>query len=271
MDRTGHSIVSGMVKINVVIEGEGPAVLLLHGFPDSARLWRNQIPALSAAGYRVIAPDLRGFGESDAPEGKGHYDLDTIVRDIEVVLNETRTDRCALVGHDWGAIAGWAFAIAHPERVERYAALSVGHPRAYRQAGLEQMLRAWYAVTFQVPGLTERLAPANDWSLLRRLARNHPETEYWIADMARPGRLTAGLNWYRANLRRMLAADFAAVSVPVLGIWSTGDLFLTERQMTGSAAWVEALWRYERIEGTSHWIPLDAPQRLNELLLDFLK
>lgn len=257
------------VKLSVVIEGKGPEVVLLHGFPDSSYLWRNQIPALVAAGYRVIAPDLRGFGDSDAPVGKKHYTIDTIVQDIVDVLDHTGTDRCCVVGHDWGAIVGWAFAISHPERVEKYVALSVGHPRAYSKAGLKQKLRAWYAVSFQFSGIAEIATKAHDWFVMRRLTNNHPEVERWIKDLSRPGRLTAGMNWYRANLSRMLFGDFPKVKVPVMGIWSTGDRYLTEKQMKNSADYVDAPWRYERIEGSSHWIPLDAPKRLNELLVEY--
>jgi len=271
MSLKGQTIAAGGVKLNVVVEGKGPDVMLLHGFPDSASLWRNQIPVLEDAGYRVIVPDLRGFGESDAPVGKKNYTIDTIVKDVESVMDQTGTKKCWLVGHDWGAIIGWAFATSHPDRVERYVAISVGHPRAYSKAGIEQKLRAWYAVSFQFTGIAERVTRAHDWFIMRRLTNNHPECKRWIEDMSRPGRLTAGMNWYRANLVRMLAGDFPNVKVPVLGIWSTGDIYLTERQMKDSAAYVDATWRYERIEGSSHWIPLDVPQRLNELLLDYLK
>jgi len=271
MSFKGQTITVDDVKLNVVVEGKGPDVVLLHGFPDSASLWRNQIPALVDAGYRVIVPDLRGFGDSDAPVGKKHYTIDTIIKDLKAAMDQIGAKRFCLVGHDWGAIIGWAFVISHGERVERYVAISVGHPRAYSKAGIEQKLRAWYAVSFQFTGIAERFARANDWFFMRRLTNNHPECKQWIEDMSRPGRLTAGMNWYRANLVRMLVGDFPIVKVPVMGIWSTGDRYLTEKQMANSIVYVDAPWRYERIEGSSHWIPLDAPQRLNELLLDYLK
>lgn len=269
MSLKGQTIAAGGVKLNVAVEGKGPDVMLLHGFPDSASLWRNQIPALVDAGYRVIAPDLRGFGDSDAPVGRKHYTIDTIVQDVEAVMDRTGIKSCCLVGHDWGAIIGWAFAISRPERVERYVALSVGHPRSYSRAGIEQKLRAWYAVSFQFKGIAEKVTKARDWFIMRRFTNNHPECERWIEDMSRPGRLTAGMNWYRANLVRMLVGDFPNVKVPVMGIWSSGDRYLTERQMTDSAAYVEAPWRYERIEESSHWIPLDAPRELNEVLMEY--
>jgi pimeloyl-ACP methyl ester carboxylesterase len=271
MSLKGQNIRVNGVNLNVVIEGKGPVVILLHGFPDSAYLWRNQILPLSGEGYRVIAPDLRGFGDSDAPEGKGHYLVDTIVRDVTALVDRLGVGRAIVTGHDWGSVIGWTLSVRHPELVDRYIALSVGHPQAYKKADPMQMLRAWYTAVFQIPGLAEKTMPANDWFIMRRITRNHPETRHWIEDLSRPGRITAGLNWYRANMARMLLTNLPPAKVPVLGIWSAGDIFLTEAQMRGSAKYVDAPWRYERIEDSSHWIPLDAPGRLNRILLEYFK
>ncbi len=259
------------LRFNVVIAGDGPDVILLHGFPDSALLWRSQIPALVNAGFRVVAPDLRGCGGSDAPEAKADYTMDRLVRDVTGLMDLLGIGRAAMVGHDWGAILGWFVAMEHPERLDRYVALSVGHPAAYRRAGTEQMLRSWYAASFQVPVLPEIAARSFNWLFMRTLTRNHPEMGNWISDKSREGRLTAGMNWYRANFTRMLFGRVAPVRVPVLGMWSDGDIYLTERQMKLSTLYVDAPWRYERIGNSSHWIPLDAPARLNALLLDFLR
>jgi len=124
------------VELNVRVSGEGPAVLLLHGFPDSGDLWRDVTPLLVAAGYRVLAPDLRGFGESDAPVGRRHYAIDRIVADV-VALLDTLGDAqpVHVVGHDWGAAVAWRLAIAHPQRVRSSVVISVGHPHEYVHAG----------------------------------------------------------------------------------------------------------------------------------------
>jgi pimeloyl-ACP methyl ester carboxylesterase len=259
------------IKLNVIIEGNGPEVILLHGFPDSAYLWRNQIPELVKAGYRVIAPDLRGCGDSDAPEGKTNYTIDTLIKDVTGLMDHLGIKCAPVVGHDWGAILGWFLAIEHPDRVDRYVALSVGHPTAYKKGGIEQKLRSWYAAAFQFPAIPEILTRSFNWLLMRVLTQNHPEMVHWIEDKSRPGRLTAGMNWYRANFTRMLFGNAGHVEVPVFGIWSTGDIYLTERQMKMSTLYVDAPWRYERIENSSHWIPLDAPERLNKLLIEYLK
>ena len=269
MSRKGQMIETNGIRLNVMVYGNGPDVILLHGFPDSADLWRNQIPALVEAGYRVIAPDLRGSGNSDAPEGKSNYTLDKLIKDVSGLMDHLGVKRARVVGHDWGAILGWFFAIEHPEHVDRYVALSVGHPTAYQKAGIAQKLRSWYAFTYQPPVVPELLSTSFNWRLTRVLTRNHSEMDRWIEDKSRPGRLTAAINWYRANLKALLFGSTPHAKVPVFGIWSSGDIYLTERQMTMSEKYVDAPWRYERIEHSSHWIPLDAPDRLNALLLEY--
>ena len=135
----GHYRVNG-VRLHAAVAGEGPPVLLVHGFPDDHAVWRKQIPALAAAGYKVIAPDMRGCGESEAPVDVSSYRIDVLIDDLVGLLDTLGIERVRLVAHDWGAVIGWAFAIRHPERVERYAALSVGHPSAYARGPLEQKL-----------------------------------------------------------------------------------------------------------------------------------
>jgi pimeloyl-ACP methyl ester carboxylesterase len=178
-------------------------------------------------------------------------------------------ERAPVIGHDWGATAGWVLAGNYPERVKCYVALSVGHPKAYR-SNIEQLLRGWYTVLFQIPYVAEKSIKAFDWLLLRKLTNNHSEVDHWIEDMSREDRLSLALNWYRANEVHMLFGDFPRIKVPVLGIWGAGDIFLSETAMLLSARYVDAPWRYERIEGSGHWIPLDAPERLNYILIDYL-
>jgi len=271
MSLQGRTMEINGLNLNVVVEGEGEPVLLLHGFPDSNYLWRGVIPRLTKAGYRVIAPDQRGFGMSDAPEGKENYDMELIAKDAVALLDALNIAKAELVAHDWGAMIGWLLAGTYPERFESYTAISVGHPKAYLSAGLEQKKKGWYVLFFQLSGIAERIFMAKNWSLFRKTVHDHPEMDHWIKDLSRPGRLTAGMNWYRANLSKLWKAEFPRVKIPVFGIWSTGDVALTEDQMIGSAAFVDAPWRYERFEGVSHWIPVDVPDKLSDLLLDFFK
>ncbi len=260
------------VELAVRDEGAGPPVLLLHGFPDSSGLWRHQIPALTDAGLRVVAPDLRGFGESEKPPEVGAYRVGRSVADMVALLDALEIDRVRVVGHDWGASVAWALASFVPDRVERLVVMSVGHPRTPRT--FEQRRLAWYVLLFQFTGVAEELLTRDDWKLARQWAASHPDLEARVAALSEPGALTAALGWYRANLHpaRELdpPRDVPPVQAPVLGLWSDGDEFLTEAGMARSGEHVAGPWRYERIEGASHWMQLDATDRVNALLLEFL-
>jgi len=261
------------VKLRVRDSGTGEPVVLLHGWPDTAELWRYQTPALEAGGYRVIAPDLRGFGESSRPVDVAAYTAPRMVGDVLGVLDRLAVERAHLVGHDWGAAIAWMTAALAPERVATLTALSVGHPAAFRGAGWGQRAKSWYMLLFQFRGIAERWLSDADFRNLREWSR-HPDIEEVVARLADPGALTASLNLYRAILSpESLVAEptkLPPVPVPTMGVWSAGDLALTEEQMTGSTAYVTGPWRYERLEGIGHWMPLEAPEAVNALLLDFL-
>jgi pimeloyl-ACP methyl ester carboxylesterase len=259
------------VELNVIVEGEGPDVLLVHGFPDDHTVWRRQIPALVAAGYRVIAPDTRGCGASEMAPKVGDYSIDQLVLDLIGVLDALGIQKVRLVGHDWGAVQGWFLALRHPERVEHYVALSVGHPTAYARGGLEQKLRGYYTILIQFRGLIEFLVTRFDWLLFRLFYRYPEEAPDTMARLSRPGRLSAGCNYYRANLSLLFPRRLPPVTVPVTGIWSDGDCYLTERQMLASEKFCDAGWTYHRLEGCNHWLQLDAPEAFNPLLLAALR
>lgn len=261
------------ITLNVVVEGDGDPVLLLHGFPDSSRLWRNQIPALVGAGYRTIAPDLRGFGDSDRPEGVENYSILNVLGDLNALCDELGIERAHVVGHDWGAGAAWGFASIFPDRTRTLTAISVGHPTSFRGAGPEQVMASWYMFLFQFEGVAEELLSRNDWEFMRAWTKETGDFDHYVQDLSRPGALTAGLNWYRANARPESwvgePLELPPITAPVMGLWSSGDFALTEHQMVESEKFVQGPWRYERIENASHWIPLDAPDQLSDLLLDF--
>src|SRR5690242_17650743 len=186
------TVTANGLSFHVVDEGTGEPVLLLHGFPDSSALWRHQVPALVDTGHRVIAPDLRGFGASDRPEGAVQYAMPTLVGDVVGILDALGADRVDLVGHDWGAGIGWALPSLAPQRVRRYAALSVGHPAHYF-ADLRQREMSWYMLLFLHEGVAEELLRRDDWALLRTLLRDPVDIERYVADLGRPGALTAAL------------------------------------------------------------------------------
>lgn len=264
-----ETIQANGISLHVASAGSGPVILLLHGFPDTHAVWHKQFAALIDAGYRVVAPDLRGYGASEATAGKSGYCLDVLRADIVSLLDAMQIERVYLVGHDWGAAIGWQLCIHAPERVERFAALSVGHPRAYARAGLGQLLKAWYAVLFLIPVLSEKLLLAGNLLILRLYAADASQLSEWRANLFRPGRATAALNFYRANTR-LPGSGRRPFLTPVLGVWSEGDPALTERQMRDSANCVQGEFRYVRIDGAvGHWLQLKEAEQVNALLIEF--
>lgn len=261
------------VGIEFDVFGTGTPVLLLHGFPDSARLWRNQVPALVDAGFQAIVPDLRGYGRSDKPTEVGEYALPTMAQDVFGILSTLGLRRAHLVGHDWGAALAWVFATFAPEYVDHLAVLSVGHPGSFASVGIPQMRKSWYMFFFQFEGIAEQWLTANGWANARALM-DHPDQNAVVAELEASNGLTPALNWYRANVPPRAWIDalpaLPPVQAPAMGIWSTGDVALTEAQMTGTEAFVSGPWRYERLEGPGHWMQLEAPDEVNRLLLDFL-
>ena len=249
------------LRFNVLVEGQGPDVLLVHGFPDSNSVWRNQIPALVDAGYRVIAPDLRGFGQSDAPRERDDYKIDEFVEDLvgdpRFARSAHRAPRRARLG------SGSRLADVHQAR-RSYRPLcrvggrpSVGLHARRRRPEAQGVLRS----LLPDPRPSEKLVSANDWWLWRQMLRYDAEMPTWKEDLSRPGRLTAAINIYRANLGLILPKDRPKVAVPTMGVWGEGDVALAERQMVASANYVTAPWRYERVERGTHWLQLEAPDK----------
>jgi pimeloyl-ACP methyl ester carboxylesterase len=268
----GKTVEVNGISLHVEEDGSGTPVLLLHGWPDSAYVWRNQIPFLTRHGFRTIAPDMRGFGQSSRPAEAAEYALRKSVGDMIGLLDALELDSAHDVGHDWGAAVAWGTAMAHPDRIEKLVVLSVGHPGVPKSLRQDEM--AWYQLFFQFEGIAEANLAYDDWAWLRRFLRGAGDQDRYEQDLSRPGALTASLNWYRANLAPKMpgpSPELPPVLVPTLGIWSTNDHYLDGERMQKSGEYVKGPWRYEEIEGASHWIPLEAPDLLNSLLLEWLK
>lgn len=271
MNLESHTVDIHGLRTHFVSAGDGPAIILLHGFPDTHEIWRFQIPALVANGYRVIAPDLRGYGRTDAPASVGAYAIEFLCADILGLMDGLDLATASLVGHDWGGLIGWQLCMNAPGRFERFVALSTGHPAAIANAGVAQQMRFWYILGFLMPVVAEHAIRANNWFFLRQLTRSPEQLAIWRAALEPEGRLTAALNYYRANLKLGRPHHWCPVTVPVMGVWSDRDPALGEKQMLDSAHHCRAGFRYERLRGAGHWMQLSATERLNALLLDFLK
>ena len=261
------------VGIEFEVAGEGRPVVLIHGFPDTGRLWRHQVPALVDAGFQVIVPTMRGYGASDKPAEIADYNIAFLAGDVIGILDQLGIERAHVVGHDWGATVAWVLAIMAAPRVDHLSVLSVGNPATFTQAGLEQREKSWYMLLFQYEGIAEQWLSNNEWANFREWMA-HPDTDAVIKELEADGSLTPALHWYRANLTPTAFVapplELPPVVAPTMGIWSSGDRHLVEAQMTLSAETVSGPWRYERIEGAGHHMQLDAPEAVNALLLDFL-
>ncbi len=295
MDGPSHeeAIVNG-VRIHYVEAGKGPLVVLLHGFPDHWYGWREQLPALVEAGYRVVIPDMRGYNRSEKPPGVGAYRIGHLIEGVRALIADCGEERAHLVGHDWGGVVAWEVAARHPDSVDRLAVLNAPHPSAYRRElrsqESNQARRSWYVLLFQLPWLPELLFELGDQRLLETLFREGTTTPEAFDDKAierckracgRSGAMTAMLNYYRALFRGTLRSKVPGWGVPgattsaglidrpTLLIWGQRDEALSSRLTEGLDEWVPDI-EIERIEDAGHWVQLDASDRVNNSLVDFL-
>lgn len=270
------------VRFHYVEAGDGPLLLLLHGFPEFWYSWRHQIPAL-ATRFRVVAPDLRGYNETEKPQGG--YDVRTLVEDVTCLVRALGHDRCRLAGHDWGGVIAWAAAARYPEVIERLSILNAPHPTAMAIAlRTSASQRKWsrYIFAFQVPALPELILRARNFAVIDKIMSGkmvHPERlstadlDAFKAALARPGALRATLAYYRAAFRGALRSGFAVhdvrISVPTQVIWGEQDFALGIELVRNLSRWVDDL-ELELLPTAGHWVQQDEPEITTELMLDFL-
>ena len=284
-DLTGGELREGYAEIgdqrlHYVEAGEGPLIVLLHGFPEFWYGWRLQIQPLAAAGFRVVAPDTRGYNLSSKPDGVKAYDTDLLAADIRDLIHERGEQSALLVGHDWGGSIAWATAMNHPEVVERLAILNAAHPRKLSQ-GLHhpgQLRRSWYFFFFDLPDLPESVVHANHWHFFRHFLHDaHPaytpeEMDRYIEAWSQPGAATGMINYYRSSVRtppKQAEAALRPIKAPTLVIWGQRDRYLGEDLAEPEHDDVPNLDRVERLPDASHWVHHDEAERVNQLLTDF--
>lgn len=278
------------IQMHWVEAGDGPLVVLLHGFPEFWFGWRNQIPALAQAGYRVVAPDLRGYNESDKPDGYDAYLGGPLSADVADLIAVCGEERAIVVGHDWGGAVAWMTALRHPEVVEKLVILNAPHPGAFLRAVRDpaQLLRSSYILFFQTPIAPERLLRAHNFRALRWMLRSgsqrvgaftDEDLDRYAAAFSQPGALTGSLAYYRAMGRRMMGAarqsgaaprdgERRTVTAPTLIIWGRNDPALGQAIADPGDAVPNR--KVVFIDDASHFVQADAPDRVNELLVDFL-
>jgi len=247
----------------------GPVIIALHGFPQTSACWDPMLPSLTSAGYRVLAPDQRGYSPGARPQEMAAYRMDRLAGDVLALADAAGAETFHLLGHDWGAGVGWHLAAWQPARLRSLSVVSTPHPRAMRRAFLgTQALRSWYVLFFQLPRVPELLLRAGRGSTLRRLLTSTgcPDPDVAVELMLQPDATTATVNWYRA-LRVRGVPRVGRVAVPTLYVWSDGDTALDRRAAANTARWVSADYHFEILTGVSHWIPGERPLELAELVL----
>ncbi len=271
------------IRLHVVEAGpkSGPPIILLHGFPEFYYGWRKQIPALAEAGFRVIAPDQRGYNLSDKPKGIRSYQLTELTSDILGLIDALDYEKVNLVGHDWGAVVAWAISIQNPNRLHRLGIINVPHPVVFRkflQRDLEQLRRSWYAMMFQLPWLPEAGMRANDWRGAERALRGsgkiHTFAKEDIAEYkkawSQPDAITSMINWYRAAFwYPPHFSDDMRVKIPTLMLWGTKDVALTHRMARPSIDYCDDGKLIFFPEAT-HWVQHEEAEEVNRNLLEFI-
>jgi pimeloyl-ACP methyl ester carboxylesterase len=259
---------------------DGPLVLLLHGFPECWWTWRRLFEPLSAAGYRVVAPDQRGYGASDKPQRVAPYSKDELAKDVIGLIDAFGRDKASVVAHDWGAIVGWWLADQHPERLERVVLMNVPHPTVFSAhlKSPKQLLKSSYAFFFQLPWLPELILRAGQFRFFRRnLPRSAKPGAYTDLDLERyveswspPGALTGMLNWYRAAGRVPTAPlRHEKIPVPLLLIWGANDPALSLDMARPSIDHCQQ-GRLEIVGDAAHFVQHDAPDRVEAWVLEHL-
>ncbi len=275
----------GEISMAAHVVGEGTPVILLHGFPENSHSWRHQLTALADAGYRAVAPDLRGYGETDAPGDVADYAFPKLVGDIVGLMAALGVDAAHLAGHDWGGSIAWALAARMPERVRSLTILNSPHPVASAEARQlpEQQQKSWYMLLFQFVGIAE------DWLLADGAANlgafvfdtaapgtfSDEDRRIFREALERPGRMSAALNYYRANIPPESwlrpPPDLPPITVPTSIIWGTGDTYLGEPLLDRSVGKVAGEVHVDRLPGVSHWVQQEAPDEVNRLMIAALR
>jgi epoxide hydrolase 4 len=271
------------VSLHSVAAGpeDGPVVILLHGFPEFSHGWRRQMEPLAAAGFRVIAPDQRGYNLSSKPRGVAAYAIRELVSDVIAIADQLGAQRVFLAGHDWGGAVAWSAAILHPQRIAKLAILNVPHPsvmRRYLKTNWRQLRKSWYMFAFQIPWLPEAMFAASNFKMGERalVGTSRPGTfsaedlAQYRAAWSQPGALTGMVNWYRAGFR--FPARFAdrRVRVPTRILWGMRDVFLSAEMAKDSLRYCDDAELYTFAEAT-HWLQHEEPGRVSEHLIGFFR
>jgi pimeloyl-ACP methyl ester carboxylesterase len=282
---TTRTIEAGGLDFLVDEAGAGEDVaLLLHGFPESRFSWRHQLPILADLGWRAVAPDLRGYGGSSRPAGREAYRIDLLVDDAVALFEALGARRRLLIGHDWGAMIAWVFAMRRRLPLEGLVIMNVPHPAVFARVmktSWRQRLRSWYVAFFQLPVLPEALMTARGARAIANAfvgmavdkSRFPPAvTDVYRANALIPGAMTAMIDYYRANadLIGRFSGDAEIIDTPTLMIWGEDDAAIGIETTEGYEPYVRDL-TLRRLPGVSHWVQQEAPEAVGAILEAWLK
>ncbi len=272
-------IISNNVQLHYVTQGEGPLMLMLHGFPEFWYSWRHQIPEF-AQDHKVVALDLRGYNESDKPQDVSAYRMPELLKDVQGVIQGLGYDDCILVGHDWGGAIAWCFAYAHPKMVQKLIVINLPHPAKFSEAlrgNLRQILRSWYIAFFQLPLLPELMFQINDYDAIasafseratNKNAFTPEDLEAYKNAAAKRGALTAMVNYYRSN-SDTFNQKWEILDIPTLLLWGEDDFALGKELTYGTEAYVRDL-QIHYLTNCSHWTQQEQPELVNQYMRSFL-
>lgn len=278
-----RDIMTNGIRMHYVTQGDGPLILLLHGFPEYWYSWRLQLPFLAERGYTVVAPDLRGYNDTEKP--RTGYDVSTLLRDIVGLIRGLGQEQATIVGHDWGGALAWQFAIRYPHMTTRLIGLNAPPPwTLYRLLRTTRQLRkSWYIFFFQLPWLPEYILGYDHARMIgsvlystafQKTAFPQKVLEHYRDAMSKPGALTAAINYYRALVRNQRSAGSgylnAMVTAPTLLIWGEQDIALDIAMTYGLEQWVPNI-QVQRIPDSGHWVQQEKPDTVNALIADFLR
>jgi pimeloyl-ACP methyl ester carboxylesterase len=277
----------GEIRMHYVTQGKGKLLLLLHGFPDFWYEWRFQISPL-AEHFRVVAPDLRGYNETDKPKDVDKYRLNFLTQDVLGLINALGEKEAMIVGHDWGGAIAWSLAAYYPEATEKLVVLNAPHPNAYtkRISGLwRQLQKSWYVFFFQTPDIPEKVLSRNNYAFLKSMLLNSlvkkgiftdEDLSAYVNAWSKPGALTAAINYYRANMNPAILfsekmAAFPKIESPTLVVWGDQDVALSKDLTIDTDEFVDAPYSIKYFPNCGHWVHLEEPELVTKCLLEFLR
>jgi pimeloyl-ACP methyl ester carboxylesterase len=276
------------IKIHYVTIGEGPLIVFLHGFPEFWRSWRHQISYFSKK-YKVVALDMRGYGETERPVDVGEYRIEKIVRDVTEIIDSLGQKKATIVGHDWGGAVAWVTAMINPSAVEKLIVMNAPHPAIVQRNAFRnytQMQKSWYMFFFLLDNAPEKVLSRNNFEMLKHMFKISikrtdrfslsSDIEEYVSSWNKEGGITGGLNYYRANLNKEFWGNldegipFPKIKIPMLQIWAEDDIFLGKELAEETKEFVDAPFSLKFIPHCGHWVQQEAPEEVNQMMEEFL-